>query len=341
MIRPRLIYVGNQLSEHGFTPTSVETLGERLKTDFEVIQASSFKNMALRLVHMWWIVLRWHKADYLLIDTYSTSAFFFAWTCAKLASWLGLRYIPILHGGDLPQRAVKSPQRIRKYLNGAFKVVCPSPYLKEEMEKVIPLDYTIIPNAIDLEDYHFKSRSIFTSTGLKILWVRSFHKIYNPTLAIRVLKALHDKGYNQTQLCMIGPDKDGSMKEVQALARELGVENTLEITGRMSKVDWLSLSAKFDLFMNTTNVDNTPVSVVEAQALGLPVVTTNVGGIPYLLESGTNGLLVEPDNTQAFVDAILSLQDDGLHEKLSQNGRVMAEAFSWEKVKVKWTEVLQ
>jgi len=341
MTRLRVIYVGNQLSGHGFTPTSIETLGERLKEDFDVIQTSSYKNMALRLMHMWWTVWRWRKADYLLIDTYSTSAFFFAWTCAKLASWVALRYIPILHGGDLPQRAAASPERVSKYLKRAFKVICPSPYLKEEMEKVIPLDYTIIPNAIELEDYSFELRSSLPSSSFKILWVRSFHKTYNPTLAIKVLKALHDKGYDQTELCMVGPDKDGSMKGIQTLARDLGVENKLKLTGRISKLDWLNLSTGFDVFMNTTQIDNTPVSVVEALALGLPVVTTNVGGIPHLLKSGTNALLVEPDNPQAFIDAFLSLQDDEYYEKLSRNGRVLAETFSWEKVSVKWNKILQ
>jgi len=93
--------------------------------------------------------------------------------------------------------------------------------------------------------------------------------------------------------------------------------------------------------MNTTQIDNTPVSVVEALALGLPVVTTNVGGIPHLLEPYTHALLVEPNDTQAFLDAVLSLQEDVLYERLSKNARVLAETFSWEKVKVEWTQVLQ
>ncbi len=54
---------------------------------------------------------------------------------------------------------------------------------------------------------------------------------------------------------------------------------------------WL---AKGDIFLNTTNVDNTPVSVIEAQAAGLCVVSTNVGGIPFLLENGKDALLVPP-----------------------------------------------
>lgn len=290
---------------------------------------------------MWWNVWNSRKADYLLIDTYSTSAFFFAWTSALLAKSLGLRYIPILHGGALPQRARKSPARLTSYLKNAYKVVCPSPYLKEEMRKVIEMDYQVVRNAIDLGDYPFTSRPNLRKSGPNILWVRAFDKIYNPNLAIKVLKALVDKGYEQTQLCMVGPDKDGSLMEVKRLAEELNVSDKVKITGRLSKYEWITLSEGYDVFINTTNVDNTPVSVIESLALGLPVVSTNVGGIPHILNSGENAILIDPDNVELFTKAILSLEDTNFYKSLGINGRRMAEGYSWEKVRPQWLHLLK
>ena len=338
MSKPRLIYIGNQLAKHGFTPTSIETLGERLCEDFNVVRASTFKNMGFRMFHMWWTIFRHRRADYLIIDTYSTSAFFFAWTSARLAQWLKLRYIPILHGGALPERARKSPERIEKYLSKAFKVICPSPYLKLEMEKVIANEYQVIPNAIDLEDYHFKLR-VSMPKAVKLLWVRSFHEIYNPELAIHILKGLHDKGY-KAELCMVGPDKDGSLKKVQTLAESLGVLSHLKITGKMSKLEWIALSADYDIFINTTNVDNTPVSVIEALALGLPVISTNVGGLPHLLRDRENALLVDPNNDEAFLNAIESLRSEDLYKRLSHAGSKIAHQFSWSSIRDQWGELL-
>lgn len=336
-----ILYLGNQLSVHGTTPTSVETLGERLKEDHNIVQASSVKNQFFRLLHMWFMVIKYRKADFVLIDTYSTSAFLFAWTSALLARKLALRYIPVLHGGGLPERARKSPAKLTSYLKGAYKVVCPSPWLKEEMNKVIELEYKVVPNAIDRDDYPFTERKGFTKSGPRMLWVRSFDKIYNPTLAVRVLEALKEQGYPQAELCMVGPDKDGSLADVQKLAKDLHINDKIRITGRLSKREWIELSTGYDVFINTTNVDNTPVSVIESLALGLPVISTNVGGIPHILESGKSGILVEAGSVDSFVNAIRSLEDAGLYSKLAGNGRTLAEGYSWDRVRPAWMSILK
>ncbi|GAB5522683.1 MAG: hypothetical protein Roseis2KO_05550 [Roseivirga sp.] len=336
-----IIYLGNQLSGHGVNPTSVETLGQRLKEDFRVIRASTKANKWLRLLDMWLTLVKGRKAEVVLIDTYSTSAFTFAWTSGFLARKLGIRYIPILHGGALPERALNSPGKLTSYLNHAFKVVCPSPYLKEELNKVIGLAYEVVPNAIELANYPFTSRKGLLGTGPNMLWVRAFDKIYNPSLAIRLLKALVNKGYEQTRLCMIGPDKDGSMGDVQKLARELEVADRVEFTGSLSRQAWVELSKGYDVFINTTNVDNTPVSLIESLALGLPVISTQVGGIPYMLDSGKDAILVEADNVEAFTKAIERLYDNAFYKELATQGRTTAEAYSWKEIRPQWLSLLK
>ena len=76
---------------------------------------------------------------------------------------------------------------------------------------------------------------------------------------------------------------------------DLGVSERVEFAGGVAKADVPAALSRGDIFLNTTNVDNTPVSVLEAQAAGLAVVSTNVGGLPFLLEDGKNALLVPPD----------------------------------------------
>ncbi|MCE7992586.1 MAG: glycosyltransferase family 4 protein [Roseivirga sp.] len=341
MIKPGIIYLGNQLSVHGVNPTSVETLGQRLKEDFTVIRASSKANKWLRLLDMWRTLISNKEADFVLIDTYSTSAFIFAWTCAFLARKLGLKYIPILHGGALPNLARSSPKRLTIYLKGAYKVVCPSPYLREKLIRAIDMEYKVVPNAIDLADYSFTARTGLDQSGPQILWVRAFDKIYNPQLAVKLLKGLVDMGYVQASLCMVGPDKDGSLADVRKLAKELQVEDRVRFTGSLTKTEWIELSKAYDVFINTTNVDNTPVSVIESLALGLPVISTRVGGIPYILESGKNAILVEADNVETFIKAIESLYDSALYSDLAANGRVTAEGYSWEQIRHQWLNILK
>ncbi|WP_020531591.1 glycosyltransferase family 4 protein [Flexithrix dorotheae] len=338
----KILFIGNQLSKHGFTPTSVDTLGVKLKEVYKVIRGSSIPHPIFRLFHMWLLVLKNRNANYLLIDTYSTSAFFFAWTSARIAGWFNLKYIPILHGGSLPRRAKQSPNIMKRYLSKAFKVVCPSNYLKEAMEKVIERDFQVIPNYINIKNYPLVEKAINKEEGIKLLWVRSFHKIYNPCMAIDVLKKLTAKGFTNTQLCMVGPDKDGSMVKAQEYAKMLGVDNFVTFTGRLSKGDWIALSKKYNIFINTTNVDNTPVSVIEAMALGFPVITTNPGGIPFLFENGKEGVMINCGDSDMMVDEITNLAKDiEKYIMLSSNARKKAEEFAWENVKLKWNNILE
>lgn len=334
----KIIYLGNKLSQYGFTPTSVEALGIRLEDHFDMIRGSEVRNPIGRLLHMMWLVIRYRKSDVLLIDTYSTWAFWYAVLISHLASFLGLSYTPILHGGNLPSRAKKSPYFTRMLLRNAKSVVCPSGYLLYEMNAFYERDYMLIPNYIDIANYPFRVRAV--SNPIRLLWVRSFHKIYNPSLAVDIVKGLDEKGY-EVQLTMVGPDKDGSLQETKDYAVDLGVAKYIEFKGRLSKPEWIQLADQFDVFINTTNVDNTPVSVMEAMALGMIVISTNVGGMPFLYVNEREGILVPPKDSVYFIEAIEKLlEDSNLAKGLSQNARLKAENWDWNEVEKQWFKLL-
>lgn len=341
MKRKHILYLGNQLGIYGFTPSSVETLGNRLKDLYDVTQGSSMRNQILRLLHMWYLILKNRNVDFILIDTYSTKGFIFAWTSSILANLFKIKYIPILHGGALPKRAQKSPNLLSYYLKNAYSVVCPSNYLKVEVGKVLGGEYKVIPNYIDINNYPFKERCLEDNNSIKLLWVRSFHEIYNPNLAVRIIRQLHDLGHLNSKLCMVGPDKDGSLEKTKLLARELGVIDFIEFVGLLSKKEWIELSKSYNIFINTSNVDNTPVSVIEAMALGFPIVSTNVGGIPYLFEDKKEGVMVGANQTVEFVRVIEKLVSDPLYmQDLSRNARKRAENMDWLRIKEEWNKLL-
>lgn len=335
-----IVYVGNMLSRHGYAPTSVETIGKWLGSIYPIKRASPYKNQIIRLLHMCWVVLRYGKrCNVLLIDTYSGTAFTYAIVVASLAKLFRIKYIPILRGGDLPKRFNTHPRLSSWFIRNAVNIVVPSAYLQHEVRNRNWAQTILIPNSIQLEMYAFKKRNIIAP---KLLWVRSFHKVYNPLLALEVLKKLMELGYHQAVLCMVGPNKDGTMTEFQNRVKTYGLEEFVEVTGKLSKDEWIKKSESYSIFINTTNVDNTPISVLEAMALGLPVVSTNVGGIPYLLEDGKDALLVGQNDSMEMTQGIINLiKNPDMASYVALHARRKVEQFSWENVSNKWIELLK
>lgn len=332
-----LLYIGNKLSNHGYTSTSIETLGAFLEDEgFHIFYASSKKNKVLRMYEMIFKTFKYaKKVDYVLIDTYSTKNFWYALIISQLCRMLKVKYIPKLHGGNLPSRIVRSKFFSDLIFKNAYINIAPSFYLYETFKKNGYSNLKYIPNTIELQLYKESVKEFKTP---KLLWVRSFAKIYNPLMAVKVFIKIK-KAFPEAKICMVGPKKDDSYSKTLRFAQKNNVE--VLCTGKLSKEDWIELSKDYNVFINTTHFDNTPISVIEAMALGLPVVSTNVGGIPYLLEHNTNALLVNDDDVEDMTNQINRLiTESDLAHTLSAKGKESVKSFDWEVVKKQWIELL-
>ena len=333
-----ILYIGNKLLNKRTNVSSIHNLGALLEGEgYYVYYASSKVNKVLRLLDMIFAFFKYNaRVDYVLIDTYSTTNFYFAFVISQFCRLFSVRYVPNLNGGNLPMRLKKNPKLCRMIFNNAYLNVSPSKYLKNAFESFGYNNVTYIPNTIVIKNYEFIERDFKT---INLLWVRSFSEIYNPKLAIKVLKKLKESNIN-TSLCMVGPDSDGSLIKVKKFAKKLNIKVTF--TGKLSKSDWIDLSKEYSIFLNTTNFDNTPVSVIEAMALGLPVISTNVGGMPYLITDKVDGLLVRKDDVDAMVEAVMHVfENKDFAVALTKKARRKVEQFDWQVVKYMWVNILK
>ncbi len=333
----KILYIGNNLTKKTKYNSTIIVLSSLLeKEGFSVTISSDKINKLLRLMNMCFSLLKYRKSiDYILLDTYSTTNFYYALIVSQLARIFKIRYIPILHGGNLPERLSKNSFLCSLIFKNSYKNIAPSNYLKSAFQKK-GYATMFIPNIIQIENYNFKNR---LNLEPKLLWVRAFKEIYNPTMAIKVLHLLK-KEFPKAKLCMVGPFVDTTYNKVLELVSELNLEKSVEFTGVLLKEDWHKKSEEFDIFINTTNFDNTPVSVMEAMALGLPVVSTNVGGIPFLIEDKLDGLLVPKSNVKEMTKAIVSILNNK-NSNLRLHARDKVEKFSWENNKEKWLKILK
>lgn len=336
--QPRLLLVGNFLSASLSARSVSEDLASRLVANGWDVQVTSTRLARLpRLADF--LVTPWRSRrsyDLAHIDVYSGTAFLWAEAASTVLRAAGKPYVLTLHGGNLPDFARRWPGRLARLLRPAAAVVAPSRFLAEAVRHVRS-DVRLIPNALDVADYEFRERS---RPAPHLVWLRSFHDIYNPPLAAEVLArvaAVHP----DARLTMFGRDKgDGSLEATRAAAERLGVSDRVSFPGGIPKSEVPRRLHDGDIFINTTNVDNTPVSVLEAMACGLCVVSTSVGGIPYMLHDGVDSLLVPRGDADAMAAAILRLVDDSdLSARISRAGRHAVEGLDWQPVLEQWKEL--
>jgi glycosyltransferase involved in cell wall biosynthesis len=272
-----------------------------------------------------------------VVDLYSGKAFYWGEALTLLLRALGRDFVLCLHGGGLPDFAQRHPRRVRACLGRAKFVIAPSRYLVEQM-RPFRADIEELPNALDLDAYEFRERE---RPAARLVWLRTFRHIYNPTLAPKVIAELARRGIDAS-LTMYGSDSgDGSLEATREAARQLGVASRLSLPGPIPKHEVPEALNRGDIFLNTTDVDNAPVSVVEAMAQGLCVVSTDVGGLPYLLDHGRDALLAPAGDAKALADAVERvLTEPELAGALSRHGRRKALRFAWPPVLDRWTALL-
>lgn len=334
--KPRILYIGNKQSGNGRTPTSIDTLGRLLELQgYQLYYASSYLHKLPKMLDMMFSIIRLRrKADVVLIDTYSTAAFYFAWCCALLCRILRIAYIPVLHGGNLPRRFENSPVMCRQILAHSHTNICVSGYLYGHLQKN-GYTGTIIENSIELDNYIYLQRE---NLQPKLLWVRAFHHTYDPAMAIEVLHKLHAV-FPHASLTMVGPQLDDTFLHCRQMVHQYKLEHAVRFTGKLSKEQWRALAAEHDIFINTARFDNQPVTVLEAMALGLPVVSTNVGGIPFIIQQGNNGFLAS--TADEMCDAIVHLlKTHGTVLQITRNALATAQQYDWTVISPKWDRVL-
>lgn len=327
--------IGNYLNSPRHNKNVWQALAERLPSlGWEVHITSTKESQVLRLLDMLTtIVNKRNQYNLAQIDVFSGKAFIFAECCARL---LKIFYKPIvltLHGGGLPSFAKQYPDRVAKLLSKATEVITPSPFLQQSLSNFHD-QIKVIPNGIDISSIAYKPRNSFSPN---LIWVRAFHQTYNPELAVRVLSILI-ADYPNARLTMVGPDKgDGSLQAVNSLAATLGVQDHLNILPAVPYEKVPSLLDQADIFINTTNYDTAPRSLLEAMSNGVCVVSTNVGGIPWMVTDFQDGMLVPPEDELAMVDSIkILLEDHELAITISQNARRTAELHDWSNVIPEW-----
>lgn len=275
------------------------------------------------------LVRRIRRADVVHVFSASYLSFFLAPLPAIcVARMLGKPVVLNYRSGQAADHLKRSPA-CRAALGACDRIVVPSRFLAEVFAEH-GLSCRVISNTVDLDRFAFRQRA---PHGARILSVRNFEPLYNVACTLRAFRLVQDQ-CPAASLTLAGGGSQLAM--LTRLAGELGLRS-VRFLGRIHPSEIWRLYEEADLYVQTPDIDNMPSSILEAFASGVPVVATRVGGVPFILEHGTRGLLSPPNDHEAVASHLLTLQRDAdLAARLAAAARASCERYRWCAVRGEW-----
>jgi glycosyltransferase involved in cell wall biosynthesis len=215
----------------------------------------------------------------------------------------------------------------------ADAIVTPSEYLVGVFSQH-SLHARSVSNFVPLDRLPYRRRE---GLAPRFLSNRNLEGLYNVACTIRAF-ALVQARYSDATITIAG---DGSCRaELEALVQSLNLTG-VRFVGRVSNENMGALYAAADVYLNSPNIDNMPGSIIEAFACGLPVVSTNAGGIPFVVDHERTGLLVSCNDHEAMaVQALRLLENPTLATVIADAARHECEQrYVWSAVRERWEAV--
>lgn len=248
------------------------------------------------------------------------------------AKFFGKKTILHYHTGEAREHLEKWGWTATSSMREFDRIIVPSEYLVQIFRK-FGIEARAIFNFVDAEKFRFRHRSALKPVFLSN---RNFEKHYDVGCALRAFQKIQ-KEFPEARLFVAG--SGGEESGLRGLAAELNLKNT-EFTGKIAPDEMARLYEKADIFLNSSRVDNMPLSIIEAFASGLAVVSTDAGGIPFLVKHEETGLLSAPGDCRALAEnALRLLRDEALSRKIIEKARSECVKYSWDEVRGEWSEL--
>jgi glycosyltransferase involved in cell wall biosynthesis len=269
------------------------------------------------------------RADVVHVFSASYSSFLLAPLPAMLiARALGKPVVLNYRSGEAPDHLQRSAIA-RKTIKQVDRNIVPSRFLVDVF-RTFGIDATVVPNIVDLQQFRFRERNPLRP---RLVSTRNFDALYNVAATIRAFKIVQDR-WPDASLTLVGGGVQ--QPDLVALVAELGLRH-VKFVGRVTPDAIAQHYADNDIYIQSPNIDNMPTSVLEAFASGLPVVSTEAGGVPAILTHGVHGLLAPLADYETLGHHVLRLLEDPDHARqLARAAFATCEACTWPRVRDQW-----
>ncbi len=275
------------------------------------------------------------RADVVHAFSASYSSFLLAPLPAVIVSrLLGKPVVLNYHSGEAPDHLRRSAVARRVMRRWVDLNVVPSPFLKDVLAS-FGIEAQVVPNTIDLRQFAYRTRDPLRP---QLICTRNFEPLYNVSCVLRAFARVQAR-HPEASLMLVGGGSQESA--LRAQAAELGLMR-VTFAGRVPPSEIQRHYADADIYLQAPSIDNMPLSVLEAFASGLPVVSTRVGGVPSILRDGIDGLLAPDNDDEAIAAQVLKLIEEPAYARqLAASALNTLPAYEWPSVREGWLRAYQ
>ena len=325
----RLLLICNYKPGVGGISGQVEILQRMLRQDGHTAEIFSTKDSIMRRLGLFRSLRKVARGyDVLHIHCCSEWGFLPAVVGVTVGHQLGKRIVLTYHGGGGEKFFAKHTRLVKHYLTRTDANIVLSGFLGSVFEKY-GIPHTTIPNIIELDATQYRER---TAIHPNFICVRAHEPLYNIPCILRAFQKVLTERPEST-LILVG---SGSQHEaLMQMVKDMGLKN-VTFTGRVDNSEIYDYLDRADVMLSTPTVDNMPVSLLEAMNAGLLVISTRVGGVPYMIKNGNTGLLVPNDDSEALAERMLwAVKNNTLAIAITRQAHAAVNKYQWEGVKDK------
>jgi glycosyltransferase involved in cell wall biosynthesis len=288
------------------------------------------RTLVTQLTYWPLLVRELRRADVVHVFSASYTSFLLAPLPAVLvARLLGRPVVLNYHSGEAPDHLRRSAVARHILRDVVDRNVVPSVFLRDVFAS-FGITATVVPNTIDLRTFAYRTRDPLRP---RLLCTRNFEPIYNVACVLRAFARIQAER-PEARLTLVGSGSEEAA--LRALAARLGLRH-VTFAGCVPAAKIHHSYAEADIYVQTPAIDNMPLSVLEAFASGLPVVSTDVGGVPSMLTDGIHGLLAPHDDEAAIAACVLTLlASPGYARRLAAAAHDTCTRYEWPAARESW-----
>lgn len=253
-----------------------------------------------------------------------------------IAHWQKVPVVVNYRGGEANDFFTKAIGWVKPSLQRVEKIAVPSEFLKKLFSD-FDITATVVPNIIDLKRFAGTGKRRLNRLSPHFIVCRNLESIYDVAAAIQAFSVIATK-HDQARLTIAGEGPERSQLEQQA--ESLNIAEKVTFAGRLNPEQMAALYESADVMLNTSRVDNMPNALLEAMSTGVPIVSTDAGGIPYMVDDGITALLSPVGDWQGIASSALRLlEQESLYQQLSDQGVKEVTRYRWDSVKPLWMKI--